>query len=358
MPDEQTVPEHRGDAGADDSPAVDSSSGASTGWRAALSGRSFEWWLVRFVLVVLVLIIGGFIYLIEITVHPDSGPEGFQVRRLASTASKHLSSSPDVISAKTTAASADLGGTEARLDVHLKDNTNPETAANLLASTRQKTLQQEPGYSGDFIISVSWNAKGSTIGIDVYCQRDPEAIRTDVKRALTPVGEARTFTGSIRAHQGPTIDYGEVTTTPTTLPQPGVKNSSKTFTLNGWHVTSTSNTDGQFPTTVSFEQIIAAASQASPTGTIELSNGALSVTGLATDERKGLTPEAAAPVVHAVADCQATGLTTLKLNDKAKKEPSSNDNWRTFTCNNGTWASKYESPSPSDTAILNKAAEL
>ena len=70
------------------------------------------------------------------------------------------------------------------------------------------------------------------------------------------------------------------------------------------------------------------------------------------------TREAAAPVVHAVADCQATGLTTLKLNDKAKKEPSSNDNWRTFTCSNGTWASKYESPSPSDTAILNKAAEL
>ena len=104
--------------------------------------------------------------------------------------------------------------------------------------------------------------------------------------------------------------------------------------------------------------MITAASQASPTGTIELSNGALSVTGLATDERKGLIPEAVAPVVHAVADCQATGLTTLKLNDKAKKEPSSNDNWRTFTCSNGTWASKYESPSPSDTAILNKAAEL
>ena len=139
---------------------------------------------------------------------------------------------------------------------------------------------------------MSWNAKGTTIDIDVYSQRDPEAIRTDVKRALTPIGEAKTFTGNIDEYQGPTIDYGDVTTTPTTLTQPGMKKSSKTFTMNGWKVTSTSNQEGQFPTTVSFEQVITAAKQAGPTGTIELSNGTLSVTGLATDENKGLTPEA------------------------------------------------------------------
>ena len=358
MPDEQTTLEHRGDAGSEEAPNVDSGSGASTGWRAALSGRSFEWWLVRFVLVVLVLIIGGYGCLLYVNLNPDIGPDGFQVRRVASTASKHLSSSPDVISAETTDASADLSGNNVRLDVRLKDNTSPDTAANLLASTWQKTLQEEPDYSGEFIISVSWNAKGTTIDIDVYSQRDPEAIRTDVKRALTPVGEAKTFTGKIDEYQGPTIDYGDVTTTPTTLTQPGMKKSSKTFTMNGWTVTSTSNTDGQFPTTVSFEQVITTAKQAGPTGTIELSNGTLSVTGPATDERKGLTPEAAAPVVHTVADCQAAGLNTLKLNDEAKKEPSSDDLWITFVCNNGTWASRFDSPSPSDTEILNKAAEL
>ncbi|OLO67397.1 hypothetical protein BKH20_10615, partial [Actinomyces oris] len=313
MPDEQTTPEHRGGVGADEALAVNSGSGASTGWRAALSGRSLEWWLVRFVLVVLVVIIGSFIYLIDITLHPNSGPEGFKVRRVASTASKHLSNSPDVTSAKTTEASADLGGNDVRLDVRLKDNTSAEAAANLLASTRQKTLQQEPDYSGEFIISVSWNAKGSTIDVDVQCQRDPEAIRTDVKRALTPVGEAKTFTGNIDDYQGPTIDYGEVTTTPTNLTQPGVKNSSKTFTMNGWKVTSTSNTDGQF-SNPPFDQLITAARQASPTGTIDLDGTTLSVTGLATDENKGLTPEAAAPVVHAVNNCQAAGLTTLQLN--------------------------------------------
>ena len=359
MPDEQTTPEHRGGVGADEALAVNSSSEASIGRRKPSSGRSAGWWAIRFVLVVLVVIIGGVIYLIDITVHPASGPDGFQVRRVASTASKHLSSSPDVISAETTEASADLGGNDVRLDVRLKNNTSAEAAANLLASTRQKTLQQVPHYSGEFVISVSWNAKGSTIDIDVSCQRDPEAIRTDMQRALTPVGEAKTFTGKIDEYQGPTIDYGDVTTTPTNLTQPGVKRSSKTFTMNGWKVTSTSNTDGQF-SNPPVDQIITATRQASPTGTIELSNGTLSVTGLVTDENKGLTPEAAAPVVHAVNNCQAAGLTTLQLNGKLQKGLSTdNDYWLTFTCNNGTWTPTHESTRGQDeAAILNKAAEL
>ena len=343
MPDEQTTPEHRGGVGADEALAVNSSSEASIGRRKPSSGRSAGWWAIRFVLVVLVVIIGGVIYLIDITVHPDSGPDGFQVQRVASTASKHLSSSPDVISAETTEASADLGGNDVRLDVRLKNNTSAEAAANLLASTRQKTLQQVPHYSGEFVISVSWNAKGSTIDIDVSCQRDPEAIRTDMQRALTPVGEAKTFTGKIDEYQRPTIDYGDVTTTPTNLTQPGVKRSSKTFTMNGWKVTSTSNTDGQF-SNPPVDQIITATRQASPTGTIELSNGTLSITGLVTDENKGLTPEAAAPVVHAVNNCQAAGLTTLQLNIWALNTTSNvADPWLTFTCNNGTWTPTHES---------------
>ena len=359
MADEQTTPEHRGGVGADEAPNADSGSGASVGRRKPSSGRSAGWWAVRVILVVLVVIIGGVIYLIDITVHPASGPDGFQVRRVASTASKHLSSSPDVISAKTTEASADLGGNDVRLDVRLKDNTSAEAAANLLASTRQKTLQQVPHYSGEFVISVSWNAKGTTIDIDVSCQRDPEAIRTDVKRALTPVGEAKTFTGNINEYQGPTIDYGDVTTTPTTLTQPGVKRSSKTFTMNGWKVTSTAKIDGQF-SNPPFDQLITAAKQASPTGTINLDGTTLSVTGLATDENKGLTPEAAAPVVHAVNNCQAAGLTMLQLNGKLQKGLSTdNDYWMAFTCNNGTWTPTHESSRGQDeAAILNKAAEL
>ena len=357
MPDEQTTPEHRGGVGADEAPAVNSGSGASVGRRKPSSGRSAGWWAVCSVLVILAVIIGGYGCLLYVNLNPDIGPDGFQVRRVASTASNYLSSDPSVTSAEATGAEANINGSSVTVDAHLKDGTSVEAAADLLASTRQKTLQEEPDYSGDFIISVSWTVKGSTIDVDVSCQRDPEAIRTDVKRALTPVGEAKTFTGSIDAYTELTIDYGQVTALPTTLTQPGVKRSSKTFTMNGWKVTSTPKTDGQF-SNPPFDQIITAAGQASPTGTIDLDGTTLSVTGLVTDENKGLTPEAAAPVVHTVADCQAAGLTTLKLNGKLQKGLSSDDLWITFVCNNGTWASRFDSPSPSDTEILNKAAEL
>ena len=358
MPDEQTTPE-QGGTKSEEAPTADSSNEASASRRKPSSGRSLGWWAVCFVLVVLVLIIGGYGYLLYVNLNPDSGPDGFQVRRVASTASNYLSSDPSVTSAEATGAEANINGSSVTVDAHLKDGTSVEAAANLLASTRQKTLQEEPDYSGDFIISVSWNVNGSTIDVDVQCQRDPEAIRTDVKRALTPVGEAKVFTGSIDAYTELTIDYGEVTALPTTLTQPGVKRSSKTFTMNGWKVTSTPKTDGQF-SNPPFDQIITAAGQASPTGTIDLDGTTLSVTGLATDENKGLTPEAAAPVVHTVNNCQSAGLTTLKLNNWALNTTSDvADPWLTFTCNNGTWTPKDDGvKGQQEAAILNKAAEL
>ena len=358
MPDEQTTPE-QGGTKSEEVPTADSGSGASVGRRKPSSGRSAGWWAVCSVLVVLVVIIGGYGCLLYVSLNPDIGPDGFQVRRVASTASNYLSSDPSVTSAEATGAEANINGSSVTVDAHLKDGTSVEAAANLLASTRQKTLQQEPDYSGDFIISVSWTVKGSTIDVDVQCQRDPEAIRTDVKRALTPVGEAKTFTGSIDAYTELTIDYGQVTALPTTLTQPSVPDSSKTFTMNGWKVTSTPKTDGQF-SNPPFEQIITATRQASPTGTIDLNGTTLSVTGLVTEENKGLTPEAAAPVVHAVADCQAAGLTTLQLNIWALNTTSDvADPWLTFTCNNGTWTPTHESTRGQDeAAILNKAAEL
>ena len=182
-----------------------------------------------------------------------------------------------------------------------------------------------------------------------------------MKRALTPIGEAKTFTGNIDEYQGPTIDYGEVTTTPTTLTQPSVKRSSKTFTMNGWKVSSTAKIDGQF-SNPPFDQLIIAASQASPTGTIDLNGGTLSVTGLVTDDTKDLTPEAAAPVIHAVNNCQAAGLTTLQLAASAQKDSSSRyaqGPWAAFVCNNGTWVPQHDGPTAQDEAtILQKASEL
>ena len=312
--------------------------------------------LVSLALVVSVCV---YAYQLFVTINPDQGPEGDKVNAVADVASDYISSDPSVASAEATEAEANINKSSVTVDAHLKDGTSVEAAADLLASTRQKTLQQEPDYSGEFIISVSWAVNGSSIDVDVSCQEDPDSIRTDVKRALTPVGEAKSFTGSINANTTLTIDYGQVTARPSTLAQPGAPDSSKTFTMNGWKVTSTAKIDGQF-SNPPFDQLIAAARQAGPTGTIDLSNGTLSITGLVTDERKGLTPEAAAPVVHAVNNCQAAGLTTLKLNGKLQKGLSTdNDYWMAFTCNNGTWTPKDDGSTGQDeAAILNKAAEL
>ena len=145
---------------------------------------------------------------------------------------------------------------------------------------------------------------------------------------------------------------------PLTLTQPGVKRSSKTFTMNGWKVTSTAKIDGQF-SNPPFDQLIAVAKQAGPTGTIDLDGDTLSITGLVTDDSKDLAPEAAAPVVHAINNCQAAGLTTLQLNNWASTPSNVHDPWLTFTCNNGTWTPTHESIRGQDeTTILNKAAEL
>ena len=355
MADEQNTPEHRGDAGADEAPAVNSGSGAFVGRRKPSSGRSAGWWAVRVMLVVLVLIIGSFVYLIDITLHPDSGPEGFKVRRIASAAEKHLSKNPNVVSTEIINASADLGGTEAYLSVRLKDDTSAEQVADLLASTHTVAFGKNSSDTHIYLgVSLSWILHGTSVSA-VFDGSYPSD-SASVRRVLASAGEARIIDntgGRLR------IDYGQVTALPTTLAQPGMTNSSKIFTLNGWEVTSISDKEGQFPTTVPFEQVIAAARQASPTGTIDLDNGTLSVTGLVTDDTKDLTPEAAAPVVHAVADCQAAGLTTLQLNNWATDTNSVADPWLTFTCNNGAWTPTHESTRGKDeAAILNKVAEL
>ena len=351
MADEQTIPAPRGDVGADEAPAVNSGSEASVGRRKPSSGKSAGWWAIRAVVVVVVVAVVGLMYLVSITLNPDSGPEGFKVRRIASTATKHLSNSPDVISAEITVASADNGGPSAYLDVRLKDDTSPDAVANLLASTRDATFGKDNSDTHiNLTITLSWTLHGTSVSILASGSRPLD--RSIVRRDLAAAGEAKTI-------ENTHIDYGRVTALPTTFLQPSPPRSSKTFTMNGWKVTSTSNTEGQFPTTVPFEQVITAAGQASPAGSIDLDGDTLSVTGLVTDDTKDLAPEAAAPVVHAVADCQSAGLTTLQLNDEARKEPSSDDLWLTFTCNNGTWTPHHSGSTGQDEAtILNKAAEL
>ena len=355
MADEQTIPAPRGDVGADEAPAVNSGSEASVGRRKPSSGKSAGWWAIRVVVVVVVVAVVGLMYLVSITLNPDSGPEGFKVRRIASAAEKHLSKDPNVVSATVINASADIGGTEADLDVRLKDDTSADAMADLLASTHTAAFgKNSPDTNINLYVTLSWTLHGTSIKTTYDCAGRPDLLRT-ARQDLTTAGEARTIdiTGG-RLN----IDYGQVTAIPTTFLQPSAPRSSKTFTMNGWKVTSTSNTDGQF-SNPPFDQLITAAGQASPTGTIDLDNGTLSVTGLVTDDTKDLTPEATAPVVHTVADCQSAGLTTLQLNNWATDTNSVADPWLTFTCNNGTWTPQHGGSTGQDEAtILNKAAEL
>jgi len=310
-------------------------------------------------LVLLLVTVGGFLYIVAAGLDPSLGPGNAGARSVAKAAVKNLSKNPSVESTQVMQAGANSNtGSVAEVKAHLKADTPVDSAADMLPSTCSAAQRNSIWGTVTVGIIFTWNMKGTEIDVYFSCRGPGSKLRTNVQHDLAPAGEAATImrngdTSSLE------VDYADVTTPPSTLTATSGSPTIKTFTMNGWHVTSTSNAEGQFPTTVPFEQIITAASQAGPTGTIELDNGTLSVTGLVTDERKGLAPEAAAPVVHTVADCQAAGLTTLQLNDKAKKEPSSDDNWRTFTCNNGTWTPRHGGSTGQDEAtILNKAAEL
>ncbi|OLO45886.1 hypothetical protein BKH31_08295 [Actinomyces oris] len=305
-------------------------------------------------LVVVVLAVGWFAYTVHITLEPDAGPEGVKVRRIANAAEKHLSKNPNVVSTEIINASADLGGTEAYLSVRLKDDTSAEQVADLLASTHTAAFGKNSSDTHIYLgVSLSWILHGTSVSAVFDGSYPPDS--ASVRRVLASAGEARIIDntgGRLR------IDYGQVTALPTTLAQPGMTNSSKIFTLNGWEVTSISDKEGQF-TNTPLEPVITAARQANATGTIDLDNGTLSVTGLVTDDTKDLTPEAAAPVIHAVSDCQAAGLTTLQLNNWASTPSNVHDPWLTFTCNNGTWTPHHGGSTGQDEAtILNKAAEL
>jgi len=304
--------------------------------------------------VVLVVII-GFFYWVAATLDPDIGISGLQARTVAYSASYHLSWSPAVKSAKVSKAYADpTSGPIAQVTARLRDATSVDQAAELLASIHRKADSSQVPLS----VTLSWRLNGTDISVNFSCDDNPDNIRATTQRELTLVGKAKSVTrgepdSSIHA------DYGTVDTVPASIAEPTGPDFYKTFTLNNWNVTYSPTQDGSY-SNPPITDLIAAARQASPTGTIELSNGTLSITGLVTDENKGLTPEAAAPVIHTVNDCQAAKLTTLQLNIWALNTTSSvADPWLTFTCNNGTWTPTHESTRGQDeAAILNKAAEL
>ena len=306
-------------------------------------------------LAVVLVVIGGFLYWVAASLDPDIGISGLQARTVAYSASYHLSWSPAVKSAKVSNAYADpSSGPIAQVKARLKDETSVDQAAELLASTHRKADSSQVPLS----VTLSWRLNGTDISVNFSCDDSPDNIRATTQRELTLVGKAKSVTrgepdGSIHA------DYGTVDAAPASITEPTSPKSYKTFTLNNWNVTYYPAQDGSY-SNPPITDLIAATSQASPTGTIDLNGDTLSITGLVTDDSKDLTPEAAAPVVHAVNNCQAAKLTTLQLNNWALNTTSNvADPWLTFTCNNDTWTPQHHGTRGQDEAtILNKAAEL
>ena len=310
-----------------------------------------------FVSLALLGVVGYFAYNLMLMFNPGLEPHSFEERSAARAAAKHLRHNSHVSSVQVFEEESYNSGDAPTVSVHLKDGISTDTATALLSSTRDKALGDDDG-STQIAITLKWSVEGTDINVFFLISASSYDIATNVQHDLSPVGEAKSIQrpGETSPLQ---VDYGDVTTPPSSLTTPSGSSTIKTFTMNGWHVTSTSNTDGQF-SNPPFDQLIAAASQTSPTGTIDLNGDTLSITGLVTDDTKDLAPEAAAPVVHAAADCQAAKLTTLQLNNWALNTTSSvADPWLTFTCNNGTWTATHESTRGQDeAAILQRATEF
>ena len=168
-------------------------------------------------LMILLVVTGGVLYWVAVSMDPSLGPESYRVRSVGKTAAKYLSSDPDVVSAKVDHAEADKSGSVVSVGASLKDGTSVHKAADLVASVQRRTLEKEPKYGGTLEVSLSWKIGGNDIDVNINCRRDVNRIRADILRAINPTGEPKAIQGDIDEHAGPTVDYGVVTATPPSL---------------------------------------------------------------------------------------------------------------------------------------------
>ena len=134
------------------------------------------------------VVVGGFLYWIAASLDPDIGISGLRARTVARSAAHHLSSSPEVISAKVSYAYAASGyGPIAQVKARLKDETSVDQAAELLASTHQKADTSQVPLSA----TLSWKLNGSDITVNFSCDDSPDNIHAQTRRDLSPAGEAK-----------------------------------------------------------------------------------------------------------------------------------------------------------------------
>jgi len=311
-------------------------------------------------LVVLLVVTGGVLYWVAVSMDPSLGPESYRVRSVGKAAAKYLSADPDVVSAKVDRAEADKNGSVVSVGASLKDGTSVRKAADLVVSVRQRTLEKESTYGGALEVSLSWKIGGNDIDVNINCRRDANRIRADILRAINPAGEPKAIQGDIDEHAGPTVDYGVVTATPPSLTQAGSPHSVKTFTLNGWKVTSTSSGTGDSFAKAPFEQIIAAG-RAGQNGAIVASpfgdGTSILLSGLVSEPGDVLSVDKAAAIVHGLADCRSLGISRLMID--TVQQDSSSPSQLEFTCQDGQFTAHDDHSSDGREAeVLQHAAAL
>ena len=311
-------------------------------------------------LVVLLVVTGGVLYWVAVSMDPSLGPESYRVRSVGKAAAKYLSADPDVVSAKVDRAEADKNGSVVSVGASLKDGTSVRKAADLVVSVQQRTLEKESTYGGALEVSLSWRIGGNDIDVNINCRRDANRIRADILRAINPAGEPKAIQGDIDEHAGPTVDYGVVTATPPSLTQAGSPHSVKTFTLNGWKVTSTSSGTGDSFAKAPFEQIIAVG-RAGQNGVIVASpfgdGTSILLSGLVSEPGDVLSVDKAAAIVHGLADCRSLGISRLMID--TVKQDSSSPSQLEFTCQDGQFTAHDDYSSDGREAeVLQHAAAL
>lgn len=311
-------------------------------------------------LVVLLVVTGGVLYWVAVSMDPSLGPESYRVRSVGKAAAKYLSADPDVVSAKVDRAEADKNGSVVSVGASLKDGTSVRKAADLVVSVQQRTLEKESTYGGALEVSLSWKIGGNDIDVNISCRRDANRIRADILRTINPAGEPKAIQGDIDEHAGPTVDYGVVTATPPSLTQAGSPHSVKTFTLNGWKVTSTSSGTGDSFAKAPFEQIIAAG-RAGQNGVIVASpfgdGTSILFSGLVSEPGDVLSVDKAAAIVHGLADCRSLGISRLMID--TVKQDSSSPSQLEFTCQDGQFTAHDDHSSDGREAeVLQHAAAL
>ena len=311
-------------------------------WGTGRSQYLKVWLLLALITFVAVCVV---MYNVYVTMNPDSGPEGRRARSVAQQTVKYFSQDPSVKSAKVTLAEADTSASAVNVDVYFKNDTSVDKAADLVSSVLQdSTIREKKKHISEFHIFMKWSVSGSSINLDVDCAPAPDLVRGRLLSSLASVGDSKSIEGAVAKRSGPIVDYGGVSSVPSSFTQAGNPYSVKRFALSGWRIESHPDDEGKTFPAAPFAQIIGVAQQVASPGKLAVSpytNEGVSISLLGLTDHAGLNlgVESAAHIVHGLSGCQELGISRLLL-DVQGQEMSVATERVGFSCQNGAWVAE------------------